>query len=102
MRPNTRHRYDDRRKYIRMELGCPVVFEEAQSSQKLHGTCINLSAQGMLIETERSFPIGTTLNVMLEPRIHITSALQAILEIVRIEPSPIRGSYRFGGRFKTK
>lgn len=93
--------YDEKRNYFRMQLNCSMHYAAIDEKNLHQGRCVNLSTRGMLIETDKYFPIGTRLKVNVTPSLDLSPPLMAIFEVRRAETMEEGGSYRFGGTFES-
>jgi len=75
--------YAEKRDFIRMSMDCPVTYQLLESSNQKTGTCINLSAKGILFHCDDPFPLGTLLKVGVSPRLAISPPFSAIVKVVR-------------------
>lgn len=89
--------FSEKRRFIRMKMDCPVQFHEVDSEQVLTGTCVDLSASGVLVQCDQFYPLGTKLRIEVMPKLALSPSLTALIEIKRISPIPQSRSYRFAG-----
>ncbi len=89
--------YEEKRDHIRIRVDCPVTLQ-AEDGTEDQGTCINLSAGGILFQAERDYPVGARLWVRMEPKLKLSPGLTARVEIVRQEYLPQSRSYHMGAR----
>ncbi len=97
MRPISQQQYEEKRDHIRIPMDCPVVVQ-GEDGLKEMGTCINLSAGGILFQAEHEYPVGTRLWVHMEPKLKLSPGLTARVEVVRREYLPQARSYHMGAR----
>ena len=86
---------EERRAFKRLPVSCQVIFKQPGEQQSRAGTGMNLSGNGILFTTDRSIPIGTELEINVQPTMRSFSPLRAIVKIVRIEPT--RNQYVLAG-----
>ncbi len=84
----TGHDYDEKRGHRRMGIDCPMSFTVVESGEKVEATARDLSATGMLIVCTKPLPEGTLLQVNVTPRQTVVRPLNALVEVVRVEPLP--------------
>ena len=88
--------YTEKRNFKRLTMNCPVSYQVNSSPNKKMGTCVNLSAGGMLLECDDNYSAGTKINISVSPN-HSTAspAFSAVMTVVRVISD--RKSYRLGG-----
>ncbi|MBD3671536.1 MAG: PilZ domain-containing protein [Gammaproteobacteria bacterium] len=77
--------HSEKRDYIRMEVDCDVVYRTEDGSTEKQGKGKNLSATGVLFESDENFPAGTRLVLKVMPRNTITPPLDMTVEVVRVD-----------------
>ncbi|TGG95951.1 PilZ domain-containing protein [Natronospirillum operosum] len=86
--------YSEKRGYMRMNMDAPATLKLADGTQK-HCTCKDLSAIGMLLETDTAIPLDDTLEVHVPAFSNQFSPLDAEVRVTRVdEPEP--GLYHLG------
>lgn len=75
---------DERRNFPRMPTKCEVSYRENNENSILQGEVIDLSASGLLFQTDQPLTIGKTLEVSITPETKITPPLNAIVEVKRV------------------
>ena len=88
----------EKRDFRRLEMNCPVSYQSTNSGNSQTGTCLNLSASGILIECDDKFPVGTTLNISVSPKLAISPSFTAIVEVIRVIAGSSRGCYQIAGK----
>ena len=78
-----RRSYVEKRDFIRMTMQCPMSYQLLESMNQKSGTCINLSANGLLFQCDDNFPPGTLVKVSVSPSLSISPPFNAIVRIVR-------------------
>ena len=81
----SRTEHSEKRDYIRMEVDCDVVYRTEDGSAEKQGRGKNLSATGVLFESEENYPAGTRLVLKVMPRNTITPPLEMTVEVVRVD-----------------
>lgn len=74
--------YTEKRDFIRMRLNAPANIEFNGEQQK--AVCRDLSAQGMLIDTDHPFVIGDQFHVHLPAFTKGFSPFSAFVEVTRL------------------
>ncbi|MDH5229251.1 MAG: PilZ domain-containing protein [Gammaproteobacteria bacterium] len=97
---NYKRSFSEKRDFMRMQIKCPVTFSEIDSDVEYQGTCINLSAKGVLIQAKRRFPEGTRLAIFVQPELAISPNFSATIEVIRTEVDADASEYRFAGRIE--
>ena len=77
--------FSEKRDFIRMRVNSPVVVRH--DGNEYQGFCKDLSGAGMLIETDRPFEIGSTLNVSIEQKCETHLPFHATVTVSRVEAS---------------
>lgn len=86
--------YTEKRNHYRMELNCPIEFKQPGDEEFTCGTCINLSAKGVLVQTDRNFEPGTRLNIQVKPELSLSAPLEAIIRVLRVDAIPESSEYK--------
>ena len=89
--------YVEKRDFIRMSMDCPVTYQLLDSANQKTGTCVNLSAKGILFHCDDHYPLGTLLKVCVSPRLTISPSFNAIVKIVRIKQHESKDGYLLAG-----
>ncbi len=89
--------YDEKRNFIRMAVECELTLRDPDTGQKFPGRCGNLSGSGLLVFMDDAPPMGSQLDVHIAPDKAVVPALDARVEVVRIEPGA-DGDYCIGLR----
>ena len=87
----------EKRNFRRLEMDCPVSYQLVTSPNRKMGTCINLSADGILFECDDQFPVGTKIKVIVSPKLNISPAFSATLEVTRVINGSMRDHYQLAG-----
>ena len=102
--PESLEKFDmpDRRVYARVNIQSPVWFNRFkpghESEFDIQGLTINISAGGILFETDRSFTVGTTIDLTLElPQTQ--EDIQCLARVVRCDPDDVGKSYNIAVSF---
>ena len=88
----SRTEHSEKRDYIRMEVDCDVVYRTEDGSAERQGRGKNLSATGVLFESEENYPTGTRLVLKVLPRNTLTPPLEMTVEVVRVDGAGV-GAY---------
>jgi hypothetical protein len=98
--PNQRP-YEEKRDFIRVDLNCEIHLQHAASGHRFIANSRNLSAGGVLFQTDESLVPGDLLEMHIEASQALFSVLDATIEVVRIEPHDEGGSHLVGGAIRT-
>jgi len=93
-----RRQYSEKRDYMRMVMNCPATFNEVDEERMVNGTCVNLSAKGVLISTHVYFPAGTLLEVHVQPSLSKSPTFDAVVEVVRVDQPADSRMFGLGAR----
>ena len=77
--------HSEKRDFIRMTVDCQVSYRELGADEVHIGSTKNLSGKGILFLAEKEIPIGTVLEINVSADNDVTPALDATVEVVRIE-----------------
>lgn len=88
---------DEKRNFKRVPMGCPASFQVMNTQAKKMGTCINISAGGVLLECDYRYPVGTKMNISLTPERSVEPYFSAVMEVVRVRPSNNHDGFQLGG-----
>ncbi|WP_370981426.1 PilZ domain-containing protein [Agaribacterium sp. ZY112] len=80
--------YHEKRGFIRMKIDSPIklIFDDGQAPQM--GICKDLSGGGLLVETETTLPVGTSLEVIISSDHGHSPILRAHTHVSRIISKP--------------
>lgn len=73
----------EKRDFIRMAVDCDVFYRKEEASAEKQGAGRNLSANGILFESEENYAEGSKLFLRVMPRNSITPPLEMQVEVVR-------------------
>lgn len=76
----------DQRDFRRMAVDCPVRYWRLGGEVQHRGRALNLSSTGLLFVADEGIEPGTQLCVHLAPQKDITPPLEAVVEVLRVEP----------------
>jgi hypothetical protein len=88
--------YDEKRNFIRMKVDTVVSFTRLDGKERYEGRCRNLSGAGMLLETDKKLTIGDRLKVTVPSERPNFAPLDAIVEVVRVDPIPSLHKFMLG------
>ncbi|MDH5436304.1 MAG: PilZ domain-containing protein [Gammaproteobacteria bacterium] len=77
--------HSEKRDFIRMTVDCQVSYHKIGADEEHMGNTKNLSGKGILFQAKEEIPIGTLLEVNVSPNNDVTPALDATVEVVRLE-----------------
>jgi hypothetical protein len=87
----------EKRNFRRMTMDCPVSYQLVNSPNQKMGTCINLSANGILFECDDKYPIGTRININVSPDLAISPSFSAVMEVIRVNSTSNKQGYQLAG-----
>jgi len=87
----------EKRNFKRMKMNCPVSFQLLNSPHTRIGTCINLSATGILFQADDKYPLGTKININVTPELDISPSFSAVMKVIRVEAAANKSGYHLGG-----
>lgn len=97
---NASRSYEEKRDFVRVIVSTPLLFTANNLPEKHEGLCRDLSGAGLLIETTKKLKIGDRLHVTIPPAQHQKAQLDAIAEVVRIDPKNERFTFQAGAIIK--
>ena len=89
--------YDEKRDFIRMAANHALQYSEVGTQQTHQGTCINLSATGILFTTDQPLALGTELAVNITPQYSVVSPFDAVIKVTRAEVNGADGQFQIAG-----
>lgn len=90
--------YEEKRNFIRMEADHDLQYHIVGASGERYGTCVNLSANGIMFTTEENLAEGSELEINITPQYSVVSPLDATVEVIRSQSNGLEGSYAIAGR----
>ena len=87
----------EKRNFKRLTMNCPVSFQLHNSPHKRVGTCINLSANGILFQADDKYPVGTKISINVTPKLNISPSFSAVMKVIRVEAASNKEGYCLGG-----
>lgn len=75
--------YSEKRDFIRMTANSQMTYQESGSTKSYQGYCINLSAAGILFETDHLLEPGTLVQIKITPELAIVKPLIATIKVLR-------------------
>lgn len=88
---------DERRLFCRMEVNAEVSYSIPGDNKTYRGKCRNLSHSGIQFETEKALTQGTSLEVTIDTKSEKFKPMNAVVEVLRIEPSE-NNTYTVAGK----
>jgi len=89
--------YQEKRDFIRMSMNCPLTYQSVDSYNQKTGTCVNLSAKGILFQSDDQYPLGTMLKVNVMPKLAISPPFSAIIKLLRVQPKQNNDGFLLAG-----
>ncbi|OAJ35235.1 PilZ domain-containing protein [Piscirickettsia salmonis] len=75
--------YEEKREYIRLDAQAKLRFTLPNREELYQGICQNLSGGGILFETNIDIPVGSLIDVALEPNGNYIPPLEAQVKVNR-------------------
>ncbi|HKJ22556.1 MAG TPA: PilZ domain-containing protein, partial [Gammaproteobacteria bacterium] len=88
------HTSSEKRRFPRIKVHCAATFREEGGGRTHEGLCLEISGNGILLQTPEPLAPGTRLEVSIRPLNDITPPLDAMAEVVRTDPGEAEGQYR--------
>ena len=79
-------KYDEKRLFCRMEINAEITFTVPGEDNSYTGQCINLSHSGIMFIAGQALPEGESLEVIIDTRSDKLQPMEALVEIIRVEP----------------
>jgi hypothetical protein len=76
--------YSEKRNFIRMKINAPV--EIKAGNEQFTARCKDLSGSGILIQTDRAVPLGTSVEIFIQQDGEKLLPFRATGEVVRVDP----------------
>ncbi|TQV78706.1 PilZ domain-containing protein [Exilibacterium tricleocarpae] len=77
--------YTEKRNFIRMKIDTPADVSILSDDTQLQGICRDLSGGGMMIEVDKTLPVGTELEVTITSAHGHQPLLRAMTVITRVD-----------------
>lgn len=90
--------YSEKRDFIRMTADHEMSFKEIGTQQVNRGTCVNLSATGVLFKAPEPIPAGAQLEISIAPGYAVVDPFNAIIEVIRAAPTEANDSFEIAGK----
>ncbi len=87
----------EKRDFPRIKLQCDVTYRQAGAGNIARGVCEDLSGSGILFIAQDPLSVGDSIEISIMPQNAITPPLDAVIEVVRTEPTQQAGRYRIAG-----
>lgn len=78
-------KYSEKRDYLRMKIESPIEVTHVDSQVSHHGTCIDLSGGGMLLNLDQEVDLGEELLVTVTTKFGHQPMLTARCQVARCE-----------------
>ncbi len=86
----------EKRSFIRMEVNTPAKITVIANNQEETGVCKNLSGNGMLLELNTDYPIGSEIVVHVTSELENGPSLDASCTVMRVEKFEDNENYSVG------
>ena len=90
--------YNEKRDFIRMAADHALQYQLQDTAESHQGTCLNLSATGILFRADQSLAAGTQLNVNITPQYSVVAPFNAKVEVIRSKPNGVKGQFEVAGK----
>ncbi len=90
--------YNEKRNFIRMAADHALQYQVQNTAESHQGTCLNLSATGILFRTDQALAAGTQLNVNITPQYSVVDPFNAEVEVIRSSPNGAEGQFEIAGK----
>lgn len=90
--------YNEKRDFIRMAADHVLQYQVQGATESHSGTCLNLSATGILFRTDQNLAAGTRLSVNITPQYSVVTPFNADVEIIRSTTTDTEGQYEIAGK----
>ncbi len=90
--------YDEKRDFIRMAADHVLQYQIQDSAERHQGTCLNLSATGILFRTDQNLSAGTQLSINITPQYSVVTPFKADVDVIRSTPTDNEGQYEIAGK----
>lgn len=74
---------NERRKYVRMEIACKLIYKFPGAEGEFAGKCANISGAGILFAGSEPVEPGLALEIRISPDNTLKLVLQAFAEVLR-------------------
>ncbi len=74
----------EKRDFRRMQIDCEILWRLEDGDSMYHAQAINLSARGLAMTCDQDLPVGTRLEVNINPAYRVVPPMNAIVEILRV------------------
>ncbi|MFQ5470723.1 MAG: PilZ domain-containing protein [Gammaproteobacteria bacterium] len=92
---------NEKRNFPRLRVNSALTYSEVQSSDKRTGIVNDLSGNGINFVANEPIVIGTLLDIHVDAGTEATPPLDAIIEVVRSDPTETEGQFIIGGLIKS-
>lgn len=87
---------DEKRLFCRMSVTAELTYNISGASEVCKGRCRNLSHSGIQFETDNLLNEGTALEITIDTKSDKFKPMNALVDIIRVEPLP-SSQYRVAG-----
>lgn len=89
--------YSEKRNFFRMNVDCDMVYTLSGSNEKVNGTVLNLSGDGVSFIAKEQVDPGTMVSISIAPENTVTPPLDVTVEVLRCEPGNDADKYEIAG-----
>lgn len=90
--------YSEKRDFMRMSADHEISFKEVGGQEISQGTCVNLSATGVMFKAREAIPMGARLEISIAPGYAVVDPFNAIIEVIRTTPIETNDSFEIAGK----
>jgi len=83
--------HTEKRHFPRAEARCRIRYKPVESGPSLEGVCLNISAAGIVFQTNEPMEVGRAVELRTYPNNPTTPPLTAYVEILRCKSQADRG-----------
>jgi hypothetical protein len=91
--------YKEKRHFPRVKAGCAMSFKRVAQGNQARAVCMDISASGLMFETDEPIEIGRALEIRTFPNDRVTPPIIALVEVIRCVMTE-QGRYRVAGVIK--
>ena len=91
--------HSEKRDFIRMTANSEITYQEIGETQTRQGHCINLSAAGILFETDHPVEPGSLVQINITPQLAVVKPLDATIKVLRASKNT-NGKFAIAGQIK--
>ncbi len=82
----------ENRRYPRMTIDCGITYRPVDGEEVREAVARNISGNGLMFMADEKPPLGTLMEVRIQPGTLSIPTLKAIVEVVRVDKAPSRAA----------